>query len=250
MPAAVGLSFRYTPGTRRYTVHTKATIELASDTAAPQRVPVETTTRFTLTLVPRAERALALSGSVDSFTVSRGVGIPEPEAPTEARARFSATLSPTGQVSAFEGPPVEGCDSPIPSLLAQARELLIAVPASLAVGARWRDTTAVGTCRGEIPVTTRAIREYLVEGPDSLAGAPAIRVRRTSTMTLGGSGTQGGEPVSVAGTGRGITTLYLSPTVGTLLGAAGTSRVTLTVETPRGRIPFRQEAALQITLER
>jgi hypothetical protein len=242
--------FRYTPGTRRYAVYTEATIELASDTAAPQRVPIAATTHVTLTLAPQTERALALSGSVDSFTVSRGAGIPEPEAPSEARARFSATLSPIGQVSAFEGPTVEGCGSPIPSLLAQARELLVAVPASLAVGSRWRDTTVVGTCRGEIPVTTHTVREYVVEGPDSLAGVPAIRVRRTSTMTLGGSGTQGGQPVSVAGRGASTATLYLSPTVGALLGATGTSRVTLTVETPRGRVPFRQDAALRITLER
>src|SRR3712207_7206650 len=67
----------------------------------------------------------------------------------------------------------------IPSLLAQARELLIAVPASLAIGSRWQDTTVVGTCRGEIPVTMRAVREYLVEGPDSLASAPAIDRKST-----------------------------------------------------------------------
>jgi hypothetical protein len=249
-PPPAELVFRYTPGTRRYTVHTEATIELASDAAAPQRVPLETMARFTLILAPHAERALALSGSVDSFAVTRGEGIPAPENPAEVHIRFSAVLVPTGQVRAFEGPPAEGCGSPVQSLLAQARDLVVAVPASLTIGSTWRDTTAVVTCRGDIPVTTRAVREYVVEGRDSVAGAAAIRVRRTSTMTLGGRGTQGGEPVSVSGTGAGTATLYLSPSVGALLGATGTSRSTLTVETPRGRVPFRQEAAQRITLER
>ena len=248
-PAVAGVAFRYTPGTYRYTVHTVGSIELASDTLS-RRIPVETTARFTLTLAPAAGRALTLTGSVDSFAVSRGEGIPAPDMATEARATFSAILSPTGNVSAFKPPPEQECGSPLHPLLTTARDLVVAVPQSLAVGSTWQDTATATTCRGEIPVTTHAIREYVVEGPDTLAGVPAIRVRRTSTLTLGGSGTQAGQPVALSGTGRGTATLYLSPAVGALIGAVGASRSTLTVETPRGPVPFRQQVEQRITLER
>ncbi len=127
---------------------------------------------------------------------------------------------------------------------------MVAVPASLAIGSTWRDTAAVTTCRGEIPVTSHAVREYIVEGPDTVAGVPAIRVRRLSTWTLGGSGTEGGQPVALSGTGRGTATLHLSPGLGALLSAIGTARVTLTVETPRGPVPFRQQVEQRIMLER
>src|SRR5690348_10202665 len=64
-------AFRYAAGTHRYVVRSDATIELATDTAT-HRVPVTTTTTYTVTLSPAASGGFAVRGVADSFSVTRG----------------------------------------------------------------------------------------------------------------------------------------------------------------------------------
>jgi hypothetical protein len=104
------------------------------------------------------------------------------------------------------------------------------------------------TCRGEVPLTSSLVREYRVAGPTTWSEVPALQIERRTTTSLQGTGSQGGQTISVSGTGSSVTTLYIDRATAVLLGASGESHSTLTVTTRRTSLPFRQDTRDQITL--
>jgi len=247
-------AFRYSAGTYRYTVQSSATIELATDTAT-HKVPVTTTTSYTLTVTPSANGQLAVSGIADSLVVARGAEIPAPQEDSSqghSPVPFSATITATGDVLGFQGAQALSCDSAMDLRAAEARELFIGVPQSLSDSSQWDDSTSTTSCRGGVPVTTRALHHYQVAGQFSFDGTPAIQLRRTSTISIAGSGTpehRTNGTFALNGTGTSSATLYLDPQSGVFLGGSSTSRADIIITTARGQLPFHQEVQEEIHLQ-
>jgi hypothetical protein len=94
------------------------------------------------------------------------------------------------------------CPSPHAGALAAARQYLASIPRTLAPGATWTDTVSATSCRGEIPVTTTAVRQFTVALEHPPSGPPAIVVSHLSTITLHGEVARRGRTVALNGTGN------------------------------------------------
>jgi hypothetical protein len=110
--------------------------------------------------------------------------------------------------------------------LGAARESFPRIPASLAAGARWRDTTVTATCAGPALVIVQTEWRYEVAGAE---GDGTVRVARRGTSTLRGSGTAGVRPVQVSGTGTSAWRYAVDPARGVVVSGDGESRSALTV---------------------
>lgn len=210
-------------------------------------VGVTTTALITVTLRPDGD-SLRVGGVVDSFTVSRGPGIPLPTDSTAPRAEFTATLAPNGRVSGFTGARDSTCSPALEPLLGLAREVLVPAPTFLAVGQTWRDSSTVVTCRGGIAITAVVVRDYRVEGPDLQGSVPAIRLSRLTSTTLEGSGSEYGRTLVFTGSGKGRALLYLDARTGAFLGSVSESDATVSLGTPREQTPFRQQVRQKVVL--
>jgi hypothetical protein len=161
------------------------------------------------------------------------------------RATLALAAPQPADTACLAPPPVGRPGSPPPrpvpatpalSLLATARELLVAPPAELDAGARWEEETELVECRGLLAVTTRTTYRYEVRGPSTFAGvSTAIRVARTSESESRGERETGSRTVRVQGRSRGAFDLYFDPAAGRYLGGTGQSEGTLEVDAGDGR---------------
>jgi hypothetical protein len=151
-------------------------------------------------------------------------------------------------VTGLAATPASGCGVGIDPVVASARELVVALPPTLTAGATWRDSATTVTCRGEVPLTTTTVRDYRLVGPTTWNGTPALQIARTTSTSIQGREAQGRQTVAVIGSGSSSATLYVDRATAVLLAATGESHSTLTVTTPRGSFPFRQDTRDEIAL--
>jgi hypothetical protein len=254
-PAAASWTPKRAAGTWRYELRSEAVVGLTGDSAAAH-VPVASTTLYTVTLTPTGDR-FQVSGQVDSTAVTAGSRVPPPQRADSTRPVFRAELLSDGTLAALQGaaqPPCAGGTEPV---IAAVQSLFVRLPATLSVGTTWQDTVVTVTCRGELPLTSTAVRRYRVVGPTSWNGRPALEVERSGTLTLASTDTVGSGAVatgtstnrmSVTGTGTSASTLQVDPTTGLLLSSRGEHHTTLTVTTGRSALPFQQDATEIVTL--
>jgi hypothetical protein len=259
-PAVARWVPRREAGTWRYELRTEATVGLTSDSAA-QHVPVASTTLYTITVTPAGDR-FRLAGQVDSTAVQAGSRVPPPQHPDSTRPAFRAELLPDGTLAALQSTTPAPCAGGTEPVVAAVQSLFVRLPTTLAVGATWQDTVATVTCRGDLPITSTAVRRYRLVGPTTWNGRPALEVERTGTMALASptdtskdtsttstsaAGTNTNR-MSVTGTGTSTTTLQIDPATGLLLSSRGEHHATLTVTAGRSTLPFQQDAIETITL--
>lgn len=126
--------------------------------------------------------------------------------------------------------------------------LLVATPSAITLGATWSDSSSSTVCRDGSPVTTGVVREYEVEGRETVNGVDAVRVRRRETFTLAGASTVRGRVLAIAGRGSSSGTLFFDPVRGVYLGGDGESVSSLTVSTGRTGTSFEQRVKQTVTL--
>ncbi|HWP36465.1 MAG TPA: hypothetical protein VNL18_02815 [Gemmatimonadales bacterium] len=158
-------------------------------------------------------------------------------------SRFSGRLSPTGDLAELSGG-----DSTVRFLRELTDELRLFFPrlppGGASPGTTWVDTTEQRSTSSGIPLSIRQITEHRVGDPEAREGALTFPIRRRTTYTFGGTGTQGGQEFQVAGSGRRSTVEFLS-VEGRYLGlvTADTSTFTITLGVASLEIPGRQTRA-------
>lgn len=241
--ATASWSPRYIPGTFQYEIRTEATIRLDTDTARQER-PVEQTLLYTVQLAPQGQ-LLRITGVVDSLATQAQQTVPSPDS-VAFRNPWHGLVTALGRVSPIQ-PDTGVCrpDKQIP--LQPIHEILISHPEKLTAGDQWKDTTTTLTCRGDVAVSTTSINSYRIDGPENHHGTPALRVTRSSEVSIRGSGRESGRSVSLAGGGGGTTTIYLDQTNGMVINSSGETRSVITIRTLTGEIPFRQQVRQEVT---
>jgi hypothetical protein len=128
--------------------------------------------------------------------------------------------------------------------LAAVRETLPRVPARVASGARWRDTTVSAACAGPALVVVQTASTYEARS----GGRPgALVVVRRSVATLRGQGAAGVRPVAVTGRSAGEARYELDAASGALAGAEATTRTVLTVTVAGAAQRFVQRASTRVS---
>lgn len=126
------------------------------------------------------------------------------------------------------------------------REVLFAPPSRLTRGISWVDSLRTTICRDSIPLTLTSSRLYVVEDARVQDGRAVVVIRRRSTTTLSGTGTQFGEPVTITGEGQGELLFGLRLADGQMTDGNGVSTLTLSLAGRRKSQVVTQNARLEI----
>lgn len=236
----VSARFAYLPGAFHYEVITESVIRQPDDSTVRDAM-VRTRALLTLRTSTIGTDTLRVELTVDSVTVERDSLIPSPDTLSLSMPRFTAIMDPRGTVLAGPAAPTNEC-SPGAPLLEVARDLLVAVPGELRVGASWADTASVTICRGGVPVTTGAVRSYEVLGTRrDDDGTPLMRLARTTTFSLAGTETTSlGQVVALTGSGESRTVLEFDLVAGVVRSAIREGTASLAVTYGRTTTPFTQ----------
>ncbi len=247
-PARPTSSVGYAPGVTRYrsASHLHVDQRVGSQNQSNEAVLVA---YVSATLAPDSA-GLRVTFTVDSVPVYR-TGVPGATGADAARgATFFGTLAPDGTIASLAGG-----DSTV-RLLARLREQLqhfySRIPvAGISPGTRWADTTRTTTIGSGVPITMTAVSQHLVAAPVDTLTTSALPIETRTTYTFSGTGSQGGEPFSVHGTGERHTVELLDVT-GRFLGltAADTSSFTIALQAADVSIPGHQTRADTVSLIR
>ena len=231
---ALPAAFAWSVGTHRGILESELTVQRDGD-AAREVVRTRAVVRGTVGERPAGGGARPLTGVVDSLVVQAGARVlgdstATADAQVTTGVRFrgvvdarAVRLDPESGVETRCGTPSGGAAL---AALGAARERFPRLAATLAVGARWRDTTVTATCAGPALVIVTTESRYEVAGVEADG---TVRVTRRSTSTLRGAGTAGARPVQVHGTGSASWRYAVDPAAGDVRRGEGESRTTLAV---------------------
>lgn len=249
--------------------------------AAPGGEHVLSTAYLTAVLGPaESPGATDIRGTVDSLVVSasgrvRGdtastagaptAGAPTGEAPTSGGTPPGGATTASTLLTGFRyhaasdarGVRVEAADpadlrctasagAASLSAMAAVREALPRIPADLAPGSHWRDTTVTASCAGPVLLVAQTVARY--ESAADPAAPGRLRVTRQSTTTARGQGSAGVRPMSVVATGTARTVYALDPARGQLVDGTGEGRTIVTVTVAGVAQRFTQQTRTQLVV--
>lgn len=200
-PAAPFVPPRFAVGRGAYEVTSTATIQFVGDSSVrPDTLQTSVVIHYDASWT---RTGLDFTGSVQSRVTAASARMQQAVGESLDPVPFRATVDTATSTVQLVGDSTEAiaCPSPHAGALATARQYLVSVPRTLAPGATWTDTTVSTTCRGEIPVTTTAIRRFTVALEHPPSGPATIVVSHLSTLTMRGEVAHRGRQVSLTGTG-------------------------------------------------
>jgi hypothetical protein len=138
------------------------------------------------------------------------------------------------------------CDAST-ALATRAQRLLPKIPAQLAAGNHWRDSTVTAGCSGTIPATSTVISNYTVIGDTALATGNALQIHRIDSISASGEGSEGQHRLLISATGTGTTDLFLDTGAGRFIGSRGVQNTLISVTTSGRLTRFLQHVAESVT---
>ena len=252
---------RRVAGSWRYELHSSGTVSLAGDSTADS-LPLGRTVLYTVTIAPADGQAIgspafAVTGSVDSVTVSTPERVPTPTAGSNSNPHFQAALAADGQLISLTSNATTPCQGATDPLSAAASMLFVTLPAAISPQESWSDTVSTVTCRGRMPMIATTTRQYRAVTDTVWRGRPALLLTRTDSLDIesrsdsGSIGTTDSTgSMKATGKGHAAFTLYVDPRSGVLLEAAGRSHTDILVTTGNSSFPFREDARQTIALLR
>jgi hypothetical protein len=195
---------------------------------------------------------LDVTGTVVSRVVSSSEGVRAMPAIVRDPVPFTATVdtatSRVDFVSDSVAASARACPAPNTEALAAARDLLTAIPKSLAPGSTWTDSLVTTACRGTLPVRSSAIRRFTVtldRAPASPEGA-VIAVTHTTDARLSGAGELDGRAVTLRGTRHAVSRQEYDALTGDFLGGHVASDLDLDVGAPGDMHHIHQHADTKV----
>jgi hypothetical protein len=202
----------YAPGTTRYHV-TTATKGTQSSPMGSQAFDISVDQKLTVSLARQSKDTLMATLTIDSIGLhSDG---PMPDVGKYKGTTLTALLSPTGKVYSTKGP--EGADPLLAQLAEGLGRFLPSYRRDLRAGLAWSDTTTGKVTQQGMLVDRTIIADYSVLGDTTVGGEKGFKVKRHSAMKAAGSGTPGGNAVSLESSTTDDATFVVS-TAGTYLG--------------------------------
>ena len=231
----------YAPGTHRYRV-TREARSSQEVMGTVQSGTVTTYEELTLDLATLSRDTMRFTFTIDS--TSRQSDMPgEGEAPLPNKHRISGRIAPTGIFHGFDSA-ATSADETAPAF----RSFLPRLPAGpLTVGSSWTDTVGTPFTQAGIQGTTRTIIASRVIGDTTIGGRKAWRIERTGTLSMSGTGHEGGADLRLSGGGTATGVSHVGVD-GIYLGGTSNQALALTVEVPAANltIPIKQTAITRV----
>jgi hypothetical protein len=226
----------------RYRLETRTQLEVDS---AGRRVTQTITSRAQAVVRQRrqADGALTASGKIFDYVVASGLLATPPKLDS---LRFDAELDAQALRVALQPPLANECDRPETGALSLVREVLVRVPASVAIGDTWRDSTVQIVCRASVPMIVRTNATYTVLDSARSSDGTLVVIRRTSTTRLEGKTTSPWRALDVTGTGTATLEFRVAVLTGAVRRLEGTSTLTLTVTDKTSPTSLRAQQVTQL----
>lgn len=205
----------YAPGTTRYQISTTTT---GSQTSAmgSRTFQLGLDQRLTVNLAKPARDTVVATVTIDSLTMKTEEAS-VPDVSHLAGSKFVLHLSPTGKL--YDAKIPEGGDQLLAQLSEGVSRFLPTFRADLHAGQSWADTTTGKVIQQGLQVDRTIIATYKVAGDTTVGGEPAFKVKRVTSVKATGSGTNGGQAVTLVSTTLSDADLLLGKR-GVFLGAS------------------------------
>lgn len=214
------------PRTTKYRIESKVeqVIDLTALGQAEQRNNLELVNFLTITFNDTTG-GQTVHAVLDSITKSASSPVPEQAQLDSARGRtWHALLAPDGKLSGLKR-----VDS---TSTGQVSDLLTSffprVKPGAKVGEQWTDTTEATSDQEGQSLTTRTVTNYSVTGTETINGARALKIATAFSLAQTGELDQGGQTLSIEGTGSGTSTYYVTQD-GRYLGGTSTTNAELQI---------------------
>ena len=243
----------YAPGVQRYRLH--STVQRSQEQNGKK-------TSGTITNEQQVTVALQAPGSkgalsdkdtlhfdvtLDSVNLSSDMAVQLPNVQVMQGTKVSGAMLPSGKVLNFNSDTkvADGVDRE--SIVSSMAHFLLTLPANAAAGTSWTDTATTNVTKDETSLKTSTITVSKVIGDTTVAGQPAWRVHRSSTLIISGTQVQSNQQISMEGTGTGEAMYYIG-TNGVYLGSTQSQTMSETVKTAGMVIPVTQTATNVVTI--
>jgi hypothetical protein len=243
-PAVLAAQTRYAAGSYQYEMVTEMKQRqevMGSATEATMRL----LQRLSVAVTPRHRDTLGITFVIDSIDLDVGQPIPDSLLPDLRGMRMTGTMSPRGRLYELR----TSADS-LADLADDFRTFFTPLPAELAVGTTWVDTTTMEVSPAGLPlgaltmvVTSRVTADTTVDG------IRAWKIERSSAGTGRGTTSQMGAAMSFEMTAAGTGITYFAKT-GVYLAGSGTSESMATVTVPEHgiRLPITATGSSRVRL--
>jgi hypothetical protein len=243
----------YSPSVQRYRLH--STVERTQEQNGQKTSGVITNEQqVTLSLQgPRAggtltdKDTLRFAVTLDSVNMSSNLAVQLPDVGVMQGTKVSGVMLPSGKVLNFtsDTKSTDGVDRE--SIVSSMAHFLLTLPATAAANTTWTDTATQNFSKDGTTMKTSTITVSKVIGDTTVAGQPAWRVHRTSTLLIAGTQAQSNQQISMDGTGTGEAMYYIG-TNGVYLGSTSTQTMKETVKAAGIVIPVTQTATSVVTI--
>jgi len=235
----------YAPQTARY--HAAQHRHVVQELSGTPRTSDVVSHLWISSTITRGDSGLHAALVIDSLQItSTAIPMP-PNLDAIKGATFTGTMEPTGALRDFTGP-----DWPplVTQLAAGFRTFYPRIPAAGAVAdTEWSDSTSMPLNANGVTGTVTSSNAHRATGWAQYAGQRALAIETVAHYTLKGTGSPGGQDLSLEGSGIRRSTQYLSAS-GVYLGAIGTDSLSYTLALMQSgmSIPGTQESADTLTM--
>ncbi|HEY2805075.1 MAG TPA: hypothetical protein VGI92_04370 [Gemmatimonadales bacterium] len=243
--AAPANTIRYAAGTGRYR------FEQILHTHQDQMgqiidVDLNTTMQITAALTAAPDGGMDGMFTVDSVSMTGNQGTAAVLDALKGKT-FHTVFNPQGKAISFTAPDSSPAVMQTRDLF---REFVPVLPAgTLNDGMSWVDTLTQPPINAQgINVRSQSIRTHRIVGWEQHDGQRAVHINTASAITINGEGEANGTPLTLSGTGTGITDRFVAAN-GTYLGATShdSTNISIAVVTAGVEIPIRQVRNTTVT---
>lgn len=201
-------TFSYAPGTSQYRL---TSMVKSTQSMMGQSQDVEQSSDQLLTLVVQRAHpdTLTIVTTIDSVSIKGPMGMTPPGVDKLPGVRVRSAISPTGVVYSATGPSADSIPN-ADEIIYEMSHILPRLRPVLEPGTAWTDTVTRTMKQGGLDVKRSVIATYTVMGDSTVMGQTGLRISRSSATTVQGSGSQGGQPMTLDGTSTGKGTMVVT----------------------------------------
>src|SRR3569623_27373 len=204
----------YTPSVQRYRLH--STVERTQEQNGQKTSGViSNEQQVTLTLQAPGSKGtltdkntLHFTVTLDSVNMSSNLAVQLPDVQIMQGTKVSGVMLPSGKVLNFasDTKSTDGVDRE--SIVSSMAHFLLTLPPTAGANTTCTDTATQNFSKDGTTMMTSTITVSMVSGDTTVAGQPAWRVHRTSTLVIAGTQAQSNQQISMDGTGSGEAMYY------------------------------------------
>lgn len=226
LPAsAAAQGFEYAPGTGTYRVTQNTT---AAQDIMGQKNEVQSSSNqvVTITLNRSAKDTVTMNIVLDSISSTNSLGMPTNLIDRYIGLKVAAKLSPVGAYYSAEqaGTP----DPAAAGMVESMGRILPQLRGKLALGDAWVDTISSKIAANGMEIERKTVSRFKVEGDSTVGSEKALKITRSDSTALSGSGNGPNGPMTMEGVTKGNGAIVVSPK-GVFLGATGTEEATMKI---------------------